>query len=169
MSRRPTWLQASFSPSITLGCSINPNCRINREIPAPTGTSLTRWSGMIRGASELTMLISSTRSCRTRLCPQVMCQREWDPGACCAEARSRSGPPDRWVCQDPFDEIALSLTQSGAVLFEEQVPRSPGQHQKCDEPCQQQREPAAFQELRSVGGDKYQIDDEEEAVDGGYD
>ena len=98
-----------------------------------------------------------------------MCQREWDPGACCAEDRSRSGQPDRWVCQDPFDEIALSLTQSGALLFEEQVPRSPGQHQKCDEPCQQQREPAAFQELRSVGGDKYQIDDEEEAVDGGYD
>ena len=101
--------------------------------------------------------------------PQVVGQREWDPGTRCAKDRSCSGQANRRICQDPADKIVLPLTQPGALSFEKQVPGSPGEHQKCDDPCLQQREPATLHELGRVGSDKYQVDDEKEPVDGRYD
>ena len=60
--------QASFSPSITLGCSMNPKCSSTRVMPWPTGISFTRSSGSTRGASVVVVETSSMRSCNTRLC-----------------------------------------------------------------------------------------------------
>src|SRR5438876_7168704 len=56
---------------------------------------------------------------------QVMRQGERDAGACRGEDRSRSRQANWGVCQDPADELVFPLAQSRALLFEEQIPRSP--------------------------------------------
>src|SRR5262249_10954263 len=100
--------------------------------------------------------------------PQVMRQSERNARACRTEDSSRPRQPNGRVVQNPIDEIVLALSHSRALLFEEQIPGSPSQHQECDDPRKQQWEPAALQKLGGVGSDKYQVNDEKRSVDTRY-
>jgi hypothetical protein len=54
--------------SMTSGCSIKPNNRVTREIPAPTSVNVARCLLSTRGTSVPTIETSRIRSCSTRLC-----------------------------------------------------------------------------------------------------
>src|ERR1700756_3907239 len=156
--------QASLSPCITSGVSMNPKWKMTRVMPAPTGTSLMRSASSTRGSSTLTEAMSSTRSCRTRLCFRLMGQAKRDPRGRRREDRRRARQPYRRRLDDPLDEFLLALAQSGALLLKQLPPGAPGQHDKCNDTRQQEREPAPLDQLRRIRRNENQLDDKEEAV-----
>ena len=60
----------------------------------------------------------------------------------------------------------LGLPQADARPLHQPLPGAPGEHQERDADREQQREPAALEELGHVGAEEERVDDEEEAVHG---
>src|SRR5690349_3861179 len=94
-----------------------------------------------------------------------MRQGEWYTRASRGEDRGGSRQADGRVLEYPFDELVLTLPHPRALVLEHRVPRSPGQHQERDDAGQQKREPTTREQLRGIGGDENQLDNQENTVD----
>ena len=68
-----------------------------------------------------------------------------------------------------FDQVFLRLAQLGAGPFDQPDAAAPCQHQERYDGGEQQRKPAALEELGRVRGEEDAIDDEEEAIDRDHD
>ena len=64
-----------------------------------------------------------------------------------------------------LDQVFFRLAQLAARPLDQPDAAAPGQHQERDDAGQQQRKPAALEQLGRIGGKEDAVDDEEEAVD----
>ena len=68
-----------------------------------------------------------------------------------------------------LDQVLFRLAQLAARPLDQLDAAAPGQHQERDDAGEQQRKPAALEQLGRVRGEEDAVDDEEEAVDRDHD
>ena len=134
-------------------------------MPSITSMTSARSSAGMRGASSISTVTSTTRWCRTWLCLTNCVSASGTPFG--ADARNTAVPGSRaWHLV-----MAVSIRSSSgwrsfaARAFDQPDAAAPGQHQERDDGGEQQRKPAALDQLGRVRREENAVDDEEEAVD----
>jgi hypothetical protein len=68
-----------------------------------------------------------------------------------------------------LDQILFRLAQISARTLHQLDAAAPGQHHEGDDRREQQRKPAALEQLDRIGGEENAVDDQEESVDRDHD
>ena len=96
---------------------------------------------------------------------EVLRQRQGDPLRQAAEHDGRSGKTMRRVSLNALGELLQTLPQPQTNAVHDLLALAPGEHQKRDHESDQQRKPAAVDQLGRGGREEQQIDQEKTAID----
>ena len=94
-----------------------------------------------------------------------LCQRQRHARGRGRHEHGGAGEPRMAAVDGGLDQILFRLAQVSACTLHQLDAAAPGQHHEGDDGGEQQRKPAALEQLDRIGGEENAVDGEEESVD----